>query len=858
MKRVTTLLVILSMFFTAITGHAQQITSASVDIIANSGVSLMSMGDYGGNLTGATWYWPLHGFTSTSSAYSKITSSYGYRGGSYKAYHKGMDIGASKGTAVYPTRNGTVSTIHNSTSGSAGRYIIINHNDGYFSIYMHLSSINISQGQSVDVNTQIGAVGGSGYGNESKYANHLHIGIHYGSSFDWQCNVNPCPSGYTRIGSSMQESAGGYSIGNATISYSVNVAGSEIPTITDSQAPIISNLNASNVNGSAFTISCDLSDNVGVTRVWLNIYGPGGSKGYEVSASNGYFSHIINTADYGGAGIYSVHIYAFDSAGNSSANTLNDINAVDDTEAPVICNLYTTNVTSDSFTINCEVYDNIAVTRAWIIVWGPGGNSGNGYSLSVYNNFTHTINTADYGGRGIYTVHVYVYDSNGNGTVAALNDINAISDAEPPIVYRIRPNHVSASEFTIDCEMYDNIGVTRAWVNIYGPSGSDGYSVPVSNNSFSHTISTSKYGGSGWYSIHVYAWDDDGNTASNSLTDFYVSDDHIAPQITKVSVDNVSDSSFTVSCEANEKIVRAWVNIYGPGLNDGYAIYMYDTQFTHTIYTSKYGGAGAYEVHVYVWDSADNESSGRSTGSFVANKRYTVNFNANQGTTPLSYIIVTNTSTYGELPTPTRKGYTFSGWFTSSIGGEMINENSIVGLSSSQTLYAHWNANSYDIQLDSNGGDINKQSITVTYDSLYSNLSTPTRKGYRFNGWYTELNGGTQITNDTKVTITNNQTLYAQWEKLVPRTETVVIKRGTDYNVTVTPIDIEDNCHIIIAAYKESEFVTLSDNIYDFNEISTTLSGDIDEVKVMVWNSLSGLMPLCEAEVIPNSEFIIE
>ncbi len=281
-------------------------------------ISFAAMGDYDGNITGATWYWPLHGYSSTSSAYSMITSSYGYRGGSYNGYHRGVDIGASKGTSVYPTRKGTVSEIHNSTSGSYGRYVIINHNDGYFSIYMHLSRIDVSEkGQSVGVNTQIGAVGGSGYNSETAYANHLHMGIHYGSSFSFDCSVNPCPSGYTRIGNSLQASAGGYPIGSASISYSVNL---EIETPPDTEAPTITDgeIAVKNLSGDSFTVECNMDDNVGVVSAWINVWGPGGNKGYRVPASNGTFSIEIKTSDYGGAGYYSVHIYAEDAAGNSS------------------------------------------------------------------------------------------------------------------------------------------------------------------------------------------------------------------------------------------------------------------------------------------------------------------------------------------------------------------------------------------------------------------------------------------------------------------------------------------------------------------------------------------------------------
>ena len=54
-------------------------------------------------------------------------------------------------------------------------------------------------------------------------------------------------------------------------------------------------------------------------------------------------------------------------------------------------------------------------------------------------------------------------------------------------------------------------------------------------------------------------------------------------------------------------------------------------------------------------------------------------------------------------------------------------------------------------------------SKTVTYDSTYGELPTPTRSNYVFTGWFTASSGGTQVTADTQVTITSNQTLYAQW-----------------------------------------------------------------------------------------------
>ncbi|MCQ2391533.1 MAG: InlB B-repeat-containing protein, partial [Kiritimatiellae bacterium] len=71
---------------------------------------------------------------------------------------------------------------------------------------------------------------------------------------------------------------------------------------------------------------------------------------------------------------------------------------------------------------------------------------------------------------------------------------------------------------------------------------------------------------------------------------------------------------------------------------------------------------------------------------------YTVTFNANGGSCGMSSKTVTNGSTYGTLPTPTRSGYTFAGWYTSSSGGTQVTSSTTVSLTANQTLYAHWTA----------------------------------------------------------------------------------------------------------------------------------------------------------------------
>ena len=142
---------------------------------------------------------------------------------------------------------------------------------------------------------------------------------------------------------------------------------------------------------------------------------------------------------------------------------------------------------------------------------------------------------------------------------------------------------------------------------------------------------------------------------------------------------------------------------------------------------------------------------------------YSVEFDANGGTCAISSMPVVFDQVYGELPTPQRTGYTFAGWFTAATDGELVAVDTVVRTSNDHTLYAHWNANTYTVTLNANGGTVSAGSIDVTYDSSYATLPTPTRTGYTFAGWFTAASGGTQVTNSTKVQIVENQTLYAQW-----------------------------------------------------------------------------------------------
>jgi len=67
---------------------------------------------------------------------------------------------------------------------------------------------------------------------------------------------------------------------------------------------------------------------------------------------------------------------------------------------------------------------------------------------------------------------------------------------------------------------------------------------------------------------------------------------------------------------------------------------------------------------------------------------YTVTFNANGGTVTLSSGLTGADRTLAFLPTPSRTGYVFNGWFTASTGGNAVTENTV--FSANTTIFAQW------------------------------------------------------------------------------------------------------------------------------------------------------------------------
>lgn len=167
------------------------------------------------------------------------------------------------------------------------------------------------------------------------------------------------------------------------------------------------------------------------------------------------------------------------------------------------------------------------------------------------------------------------------------------------------------------------------------------------------------------------------------------------------------------------------------------------------------------------WDFAQDYVSGDVTLYAKWGSGYAISFNSQGGLTPNPTTITIGYDVeYGVLATTARVGHTFLGWYTEAGGaGSLITSDTTVAINDDHVLYAAWQANTYTVTFDAQGGFIDGMDTKlVTYGQPYGQLPEPTWENHTFAGWWTGEGGiGTQITEATVFTGTTDRTLYAKW-----------------------------------------------------------------------------------------------
>lgn len=141
---------------------------------------------------------------------------------------------------------------------------------------------------------------------------------------------------------------------------------------------------------------------------------------------------------------------------------------------------------------------------------------------------------------------------------------------------------------------------------------------------------------------------------------------------------------------------------------------------------------------------------------------YNVYFNANGGSVGTASKTVDTNGTYGSLPTPSRGGYQFAGWYTAASGGTQITESTAVNLSGDQTLYAHWSQ--YALYFNANGGS-GGPGTQYGYGATTISSATPYRTNYDFLGWSTSSSASSpSYYAGGSIGLYGTTTLYAVWK----------------------------------------------------------------------------------------------
>ena len=188
--------------------------------------------------------------------------------------------------------------------------------------------------------------------------------------------------------------------------------------------------------------------------------------------------------------------------------------------------------------------------------------------------------------------------------------------------------------------------------------------------------------------------------------------------------------------------------------------------------------------------------------------KYTITYEVNGGSINNKTKEVTYDSKYGTLEIPSKKGYSFKGWYKDNGFIDIVDEDTIVSDDKDHTLYAKWEINSYKLTI--NDG-INTNEYTLKYNDE-KEIVIPERKGYSFVKWNITGTDST-INNNIFKMGTEDSTLVAEWKLVIPEIKNYKIKdkyiTGIKINTNVSDIDLGlDSIYTIKITNKNNEVKT--------------------------------------------------
>ena len=318
--------------------------------------------------------------------------------------------------------------------------------------------------------------------------------------------------------------------------------------------------------------------------------------------------------------------------------------------------------------------------------------------------------------------------------------------------------------------------------------------VPVTNGKYSYTCTPSIEGDINGRTYVVTVKDRIGNTSTKEFVTSRT--DGSAPQLKSSTSLNYTDWTNTA-----KNISLNFFDFGAGGVQaslDNQANYKPLTKSgEYYVWSHSFGDqVGTSEHTIYVKDALGNATSYKLTVGNTDSNVYSINYDLNGGSLSGQRTNYTVADSF-TLPTPTKTGYTFTGW-TGSNGTTLQKTVTVTkGNAGNKSYTANWSANNYYVTFNGNGGSLNVMDGTIAknnngtatakvqYDFNYYYLLgiLATKPGYTLKGFYDAPSGGVQVfrvdgtTGCLSVTskyynenniwkYTGNITFYAQWEPI--------------------------------------------------------------------------------------------
>lgn len=315
---------------------------------------------------------------------------------------------------------------------------------------------------------------------------------------------------------------------------------------SDDESPVISDVVYSELSASGYTISCTVTDNVGVSKVAFPTWTVRNEQDDLASnwmstqlgtKSGNRYTFRVNASEHNNeTGMYVTHIYAEDSQGNVGKLALDAIEVRNDYQNPVISDVTVSQLSSSGYTVTCKVTDDWGISNVCFPTW----TLNNGQDDLIANwpttqrgtkngdYYTFRVNASDHNNEsGSYVTHIYATDGAGNQVIATTETVEVRNDTRAPVIADVQVSNITAQGYTVSCKVTDDGGLSSVafptWTVANGQDDLPEYFMETqkgtqNGNIYTFQVRVSEHNyETGWYVTHIYARDYAGNETKFEL-----------------------------------------------------------------------------------------------------------------------------------------------------------------------------------------------------------------------------------------------------------------------------------------------------------------------------------------------------